>query len=105
MNSVTFVTRIKITKVTKMEKQRKSNFQVIRDARQLRRQKMLLLGFQYIFAMFGATVLVLTITGLPVATTLLLAGIGTLIFYLNTQLKVPAFLRSSFAFLGAQQKR
>ncbi len=81
-----------------MEKQEKSSFQVIRDAHQLGRQKMLLLGFQHMFAMFGATVLVPTITGLPVATTLLLAGIGTLIFHLITKLKVPAFLGSSFAF-------
>lgn len=83
-----------------MEKQDKPNIQVIRDARQLGRQKMLLLGFQHMFAMFGATVLVPTITGLPVATTLLFAGIGTLIFHFITQLKVPAFLGSSFAFLG-----
>ena len=73
---------------------------VIRDARQLGTHKMLLLGFQHMFAMFGATVLVPTITGLPVSTTLLFAGIGTLIFHLITKLKVPAFLGSSFAFLG-----
>ena len=73
---------------------------VIRNARQLGTHKMLLLGFQHMFAMFGATVLVPTITGLPVSTTLLFAGIGTLIFHLITKLKVPAFLGSSFAFLG-----
>lgn len=52
------------------------------------------------FAMFGATVLVPAITGLPVSTTLLFAGIGTLIFHLITKLQVPAFLGSSFAFIG-----
>lgn len=52
------------------------------------------------FAMFGATVLVPAITGLPVSTTLLFAGIGTLIFHLITKLRVPAFLGSSFAFIG-----
>lgn len=83
-----------------MEKQDKSSFQVFQDARQLWRQKMLILGLRHMFAMIGATVLVPTITGQPVATTLLLAGIGTLIFHLITQLKVPAFLGSSFAFLG-----
>lgn len=76
------------------------SIQGIRDARQLGRSRMLLLGFQHMFAMFGATVLVPTITGLPVATTLLFAGLGTLVFHLITKLKVPAFLGSSFAFLG-----
>ena len=52
------------------------------------------------FAMFGATVLVPAITGLPVSTTLLFAGIGTLLFHLITKFKVPAFLGSSFAFIG-----
>ena len=59
-----------------------------------------LLGFQHVFAMFGATVLVPTLTGLDVATTLLLAGLGTLLFHLVTKGRVPAFLGSSFAFLG-----
>lgn len=72
----------------------------IRDARTLGRTKMLLLGLQHMFAMFGATVLVPVITGLPVQTTLLFAGVGTLIFHLITRLRVPAFLGSSFAFLG-----
>ena len=62
--------------------------------------KNLLLGFQHVFAMFGATVLVPLITGLNVSTTLLAAGIGTLFFHFVTKGKVPAFLGSSFAFLG-----
>ena len=62
--------------------------------------KFALLGFQHVFAMFGATVLVPTLTGLDVATTLLMAGLGTLLFHLVTGGKVPAFLGSSFAFLG-----
>ena len=61
---------------------------------------MLLLGFQHMFAMFGATVLVPVLTGLPVSTTLLFAGLGTLLFHFLTKGKVPAFLGSSFAFLG-----
>lgn len=61
---------------------------------------MLTLGLQHMFAMFGATVLVPAITGLPVSTTLLFAGIGTLIFHLITNSQVPAFLGSSFAFIG-----
>ena len=72
----------------------------IYDARQLGIPKMLVLGFQHMFAMFGATVLVPLLTGLDVATTLLMAGLGTLLFHLITGMKVPAFLGSSFAFLG-----
>ena len=59
-----------------------------------------LLGFQHMFAMFGATVLVPALTGLSVSATLLFAGLGTLLFHLVTKGKVPAFLGSSFAFLG-----
>ena len=62
--------------------------------------KTLLLGLQHMFAMFGATVLVPILTGLDVATTLLFAGLGTLLFHVITQRKVPAFLGSSFAFLS-----
>ena len=74
--------------------------QGIRDARSLGIPKMLLLGFQHMFAMFGATVLVPVLTGLPVSTTLLFAGLGTLLFHFLTKGKVPAFLGSSFAFIG-----
>ncbi len=62
--------------------------------------KKLILGLQHTFAMFGATVLVPLLTGLDVSTTLLMAGLGTLLFHLITRGKVPAFLGSSFAFLG-----
>ncbi len=70
------------------------------DARTLGRPKMLILGFQHMFAMFGATILVPALTGLSVSATLLFAGLGTLLFHLLTQMKVPAFLGSSFAFIG-----
>lgn len=70
------------------------------DARTLGKPKMLVLGLQHMFAMFGATVLVPILTGLDIATTLLFAGIGTLLFHLLTKGKVPAFLGSSFAFIG-----
>ncbi len=72
----------------------------IHDARSLGIPKMLILGFQHMFAMFGATVLVPILTGLDVATTLLMAGLGTLLFHIITGMKIPAFLGSSFAFLG-----
>ncbi len=72
----------------------------IYDARPLGAGKMTVLGLQHLFAMFGATVLVPVITGLSVSATLLFAGIGTLLFHLLTKMKVPAFLGSSFAFLG-----
>ncbi|MGN1148746.1 MAG: uracil-xanthine permease family protein [Lachnospiraceae bacterium] len=72
----------------------------IYDARQLGAPKMVVLGLQHMFAMFGATILVPMLTGLDVSTTLLFAGLGTLLFHLITKGKVPAFLGSSFAFLG-----
>ena len=77
----------------------------IRDARTLGMPKMLILGLQHMFAMFGATVLVPILVnnyGLPLSiqTTLFFAGVGTLFFHVCTRLKVPAFLGSSFAFLG-----
>ncbi len=78
----------------------KQNQEAIYDARALGTGKMLVLGFQHMFAMFGATVLVPLLTGLDIATTLLMAGLGTLLFHLITKGKVPAFLGSSFAFLG-----
>ena len=83
-----------------------NNQEPVRDARTLGVPKMLILGLQHMFAMFGATVLVPIIVssqyGLPlsVQTTLFFAGIGTLFFHLCAKLKVPAFLGSSFAFLG-----
>ena len=77
----------------------------IYDARELGIPRMLLLGLQHLFAMFGATVLVPILVsgyGLPLSiqTTLLFAGLGTLLFHVCTKFKVPAFLGSSFAFLG-----
>ena len=72
----------------------------IYDARQLGGGRMLILGIQHMFAMFGATVLVPLLTGLSVSTTLLCAGLGTLLFHFITKRKVPAFLGSSFAYLG-----
>ena len=72
----------------------------IYDAKALGWPKTLILGLQHTFAMFGATVLVPLLTGLSISTTLLMAGLGTLLFHLLTKGKVPAFLGSSFAFLG-----
>ena len=70
------------------------------DARQLGAPKMLILGVQHMFAMFGATVLVPALTGLSVSATLFFAGVGTLLFHLLSKGVVPAFLGSSFAFLA-----
>ena len=72
----------------------------IYDAKQLGVPRMLILGVQHMFAMFGATVLVPALTGLSVSTTLLFAGLGTLLFHFLAKGKVPAFLGSSFAFLA-----
>ena len=77
-----------------------NNGQGIYDARTLGTPKMLILGLQHLFAMFGATVLVPILTGLSVSVTLLFAGIATLFMHLVTNGKVPVFLGSSFAFLG-----
>ncbi len=80
----------------------------IRDARMLGIPKMLLLGIQHMFAMFGATILVPILTnvyfegeGLSVQVTLICAGLGTLFFHLCSKMKVPAFLGSSFAYVFA----
>lgn len=82
----------------------------IYDARTLGLPKMLILGLQHMFAMFGATILVPILVntyfhgeGLSIQVTLFCAGIGTLLFHILTRLKVPAFLGSSFAFLGGFQ--
>ena len=79
----------------------------IYDARTLGTAKMLLLGLQHMFAMFGATILVPILVnsyfhgeGLSVQVTLFFAGFGTLFFHFVSKGKVPAFLGSSFAFLG-----
>ena len=82
-----------------MEKE--MNQEAVYDAAVLGKGRMFVLGLQHLFAMFGATVLVPAITGLNVSTTLLFAGLGTLLFHWVTGRKVPAFLGSSFAFLGA----
>ena len=76
------------------------NHEPILDVRTLGVGKTVILGLQHTFAMFGATVLVPILTGLPISTTLLFAGLGTLLFHLLTKGRVPAFLGSSFAFLG-----
>lgn len=76
------------------------NDSAVYDARLLGKPKMLALGLQHMFAMFGATVLVPAITGLSVSASLLFAGLGTLLFHAITRFKVPAFLGSSFAFIG-----
>ena len=80
---------------------------IIRDASVLGVPKMLILGLQHMFAMFGATILVPILVNsyfredvLHVQVTLICAGLGTLFFHLCSKFKVPAFLGSSFAFLG-----
>ena len=81
--------------------------EIFYDARKLGTPKMLVLGAQHMFAMFGATILVPILVngyfhgeGLSVQVTLFFAGVGTLLFHVLTRMKVPAFLGSSFAFLG-----
>jgi len=74
--------------------------EAIYDVKELGAVQTVVLGFQHMFAMFGATVLVPLLTGMNVSTTLLFAGLGTLLFHWITKGKVPAFLGSSFAFLG-----
>ena len=80
----------------------KSNLQdgAVYDAKTLGAGRVIVLGFQHMFAMFGSTVLVPALTGLSVSATLLFAGLGTILFHLISKRKVPAFLGSSFAFLA-----
>lgn len=94
--------------------EKETKVEPIRDVKKLGVFKMLVLGLQHMFAMFGATILVPILVsgyfrdacgeeltrGLSVAVTLFCAGVGTLLFHLCTKFKVPAFLGSSFAFLG-----
>lgn len=61
----------------------------------------ILLSFQHVFAMFGATILVPLILGMPVSVALFASGIGTLIYQVATQFKVPVYLGSSFAYISA----
>ena len=77
-----------------------NNSEAIYNAKELGTGRVIILGLQHMFAMFGSTVLVPLLTGLSVSTTLLFAGVGTLLFHFLTKGKVPAFLGSSFAFLG-----
>ena len=70
------------------------------DAKTLGAGRVIVLGLQHMFAMFGSTILVPALTGLSVSATLLFAGLGTLLFHLISKRKVPAFLGSSFAFLA-----
>lgn len=72
----------------------------IRDAKALGYPKMVTLGVQHTFTMFGATVLVPIITGMDTSIALFMAGVGTILFHLITKGKVPAFLGSSFAFIA-----
>ncbi len=82
------------------EKQTIGNHPIYDAKSELNAGQIGILGFQHVFAMFGATVLVPILTGLSVSTTLLWAGLGTLLFHLISKGKVPAFLGSSFAFIA-----
>ncbi len=86
-------------KKTKTKKKKAVADGGIYDAKTLGRPKMIMLGAQHMFAMFGATIMVPMITGLDVSVTLLMAGLGTILFHILTKFKVPAFLGSSFAFI------
>jgi uracil-xanthine permease len=74
--------------------------EVVRPDERLRTPNMLGLGAQHVLAMFGATALVPVLTGFPVTTTIFFSGIGTLLFCLITQNKVPSYTGSSFAFIA-----
>ena len=79
----------------------KENVQIKETSKVLQAGKKMILALQHLIAMFGATVLVPILTGFDPSIALLSAGIGTLIFHLCTQRKVPVFLGSSFAFIGS----
>ena len=103
-------TYIKIRRKRENHMKKELGHEAIYDARQLGTPRMLVLGLQHMFAMFGATVLVPILVqgyGLPLSiqTTLLFAGLGTLLFHVCTKMKVPAFLGSSFAYLRRLRDR
>ena len=81
-------------------KEKSTEQTAVYDAKSLGTSRVFALGLQHMFAMFGATVVVPVITGLDVSTTLLFAGLGTLLFHFLSKGIVPAFLGSSFAFLA-----
>ena len=58
------------------------------------------IGMQHVIAMFGTTLLVPTLAGFPVNTTLLFSGVGTILFLLITRNRLPSYLGSSFAFIA-----
>lgn len=62
--------------------------------------KWVVLSFQHVFAMFGSTVLVPMLTGLPINTALLCSGIGTFVYILCTRARCPIYLGSSFAYIS-----
>jgi uracil permease len=64
-------------------------------------KRWILLSFQHVFAMFGATILVPIILGMPVSVALFASGLGTLIYIFFTKAKVPMYLGSSFAYISA----
>ncbi len=70
------------------------------DTEQLSLTKKTLVGVQFLFVAFGATVLVPLLIGINPATALFTAGLGTFIFHFVTGGKVPIFLGSSFAFIA-----
>ncbi len=63
----------------------------------------ILLSFQHVFAMFGATILVPVLTGFPISVALFASGIGTIIYSCITRFQVPVYLGSSFAYISAVQ--
>ena len=79
--------------------------EAIYDVKELGAGKTLVLGLQHMFAMFGATILVPMLTGLDVSTTLLFAGLGTLLFHFICKGKVPAFLGQLTADIAAEGRR
>lgn len=76
------------------------NLQAVGNEKKLNLGQNLALGFQHVFAMFGATVLVPLLTGLDPSVAFFTSGVGTLLFILLTKKQVPAYLGSSFAFIG-----
>ncbi len=72
---------------------------VIRAEDSLPVGKLIILGIQHTFTMFGATILVPLLTGMNISVALFMAGVCTLLFHVITKFQMPVFLGSSFAFI------
>jgi len=90
-----------LEKITKKREKKNMSQMLLSYNQKPKTSRWLLLSFQHVFAMFGATILVPRLTGLPVSVALFTSGLGTLVYIFFTKRKVPMYLGSSFAYIAA----